>query len=140
MCAGFNRTWTEHAWVMLAHDQNLGSRDLFAKKTRHIESAQAGHAYVYKNKIGPEFHTLLNCLRPVFCFAADFPVGLLRQDIRDAASDPFVVVGDENSHTVLIFALTRDYHPGGRNGIDNAGLLDLGSKPALSHWRTVSGG
>ena len=37
MSPRFDRARSQESWVMLAHDQNLGRRNLFPKKTRYIQ-------------------------------------------------------------------------------------------------------
>lgn len=83
---------------MLAHDEDFGGGNFFAKQSSRIESIQTGHAYVEKDKVGKNFSRDLNRLFAAFGFTANFPRGHGSQNALYTTAHPFIVIGKQNSH------------------------------------------
>ena len=86
---------------MTAEDENFGSEASLANVLGRGEAADFGHAQVEDDQVGMELASLGDGFEAVTSFAADFEVGVIGDEIADAATSHFVIIGDQDARAAI---------------------------------------
>lgn len=86
---------------MAAENENFGREASLANVLGRAEAADFGHAQIEDDQVGLELASLGDGLEAVPSFAADFEVSMIGDEIADAATSHFVIIGDQDARAAI---------------------------------------